>query len=256
MRRVGSSTDKSSYFYTCPLPRENPERCKFFKWEDELVTPKKGGNVLGSASGSTPGVSRAAALAAATNRQGLAQPPATSTSTSRPISTPSALRHYPAPHTPSTTARKPVEVGDRDHGVDGDEEGVDGEINWDQVDTGELEREAVIASTPSTQRTMGSVTPSESLGRGGSTFSERLRGAVGETSKKRAYGDTDDGPTPKRVATDINVGTYVSSVPMQPGPRNRTLTPAEPIRLVSHYTIARVHPRPPLTDPLDARQPV
>lgn len=43
-----TQANPNRWYYSCARDREDPKRCKFFKWEDELDKPK--GNVLGSAS--------------------------------------------------------------------------------------------------------------------------------------------------------------------------------------------------------------
>lgn len=98
-------------FYTCPLNRDDPNKCKFFKWEDELqsastsTTPQKpiqGGRTLGQ----SPQVNYAR-----------------TPTKSAPASTAAAVKA---------------------------EEDVDG-IDWNKVNTDDLEHQAILSTPGSSQ---------------------------------------------------------------------------------------------------------
>jgi hypothetical protein len=111
-------------------------------------------------------------------------------------------------HTP--TSRRVVKSVDPD------------EIDWEQIDTDELEREA-IASTPGSQRTE---TPrSAPSTRQEQSFSEKLREAVDDGTGKRKRED-DVGTTPKRAAVD-EVGDFAESADIRTRSRYHRL-PIQP----------------------------
>jgi len=167
------AADESGFraFYTCPLGRDDPNRCKFFKWADELQTTPQAGT------------SRAAQFAAATNQnqaQTLGQIP--QDRFSKPT-TPTIPRISDQPITPQTG---PVEISAED----------DEEIDWEKVDTDNLEREAILSTPGSSQPT------DKGLGRSGegTSFTERLRGALEDGIGKRKRNEEADVTTPRRVA--------------------------------------------------------
>lgn len=163
------------------MGREDPKRCKFFKWEDELQstlqkTPQ-GGRTLGE----SPRVShgeRATTLVTPTKP--------------KPISKPESIDTLE------------------------DEDGID----WDKVDTDELEHQAILSTPGSSQRASGNQdTPARerlraaveegASKRGTETPSrERLRAAVEEGVSKRKR--EDDDVTPKRSRVDTEVSCPVS----------------------------------------------
>lgn len=151
-------TDSPRAFYTCPLGREDPKRCKFFKWEDELqATPQKptqGGRRLGE----SPRVSHGQ-----------------STTT---MTTPSK--------TVSTTRPKPIDF-------------TDDEIDWDKVDTDELEHQAILSTPGSSQKASGSGSGSQDT-----PARERLRAAVEEGVSKRGTVET---PSRERLRLAVEEGT-------------------------------------------------
>ncbi|EIW70470.1 hypothetical protein TREMEDRAFT_29287, partial [Tremella mesenterica DSM 1558] len=163
-------------FYTCPLPRDDADKCRFFKWEDELILS---GHIVPPAS---PSTSR---LLPSSSRP----PPSTGQVLGRP---PQAT--FGKPGVPGPSVKSPA-PGTGAVGGDDTED-----IDWNQVDADELEKEAILAS-PSTQRTDNS----ESFSSAKSTpaqavFSDKLRASVGEGQRKKRKQDeeSEQGVTPKR----------------------------------------------------------
>ena len=146
-------------FYTCPLNRDDPKKCKFFKWEDELdnatsTTPQKpnpigAGRTLGQAPQSTRTPMKAA-------------PP------------------------PSKNAEPEVD-----------------EIDWDKVDTDDLETQAIL-STPGSSQRASQQTPkaAPTPAPGSGSFQDRLRAAVDDGVNKRKRDDEEQ--TPKRARVDAD----------------------------------------------------
>ena len=79
----------------------------------------------------------------------------------------------------------------------GDEE--DGEIEWEKVDTDELEREAIASTPGSSQRTDQEGTMTLGRSEAGTTFGERLRGAAEDGPGKRKREEEINGKTPKQA---------------------------------------------------------
>lgn len=162
-------------FYTCPLGRDDPTRCKFFKWADELdgtdnaaSTPKR------------PKAPRGGG-------QTLGQSPMAAYGRPRPPPTPSD-RAGPSTTRPTTAERQSSMSDD--------------EIDWEQVDTDDLEREAIASTPGSSQRTASqSQTP---IAAPGSTYRERMRAAVEDGLGKRKREEEDDAATPKRSLEDVS----------------------------------------------------
>jgi hypothetical protein len=144
-------------FYTCPLNRDDPNRCKFFKWEDELdsTTPQKPKPI--QAAGRTIGQS------------------------------PQTLR-TPVKANTAPKAAEPV--------ID--------EIDWDKVDTDELENQAILSTPGSSQQASQGQTP------GSTSFQDRLRAAVDDGVNKRKREDEEQ--TPKRAKVDTDVGPLTPRV--------------------------------------------
>jgi hypothetical protein len=140
-------------FYTCPLNRDDPKKCKFFKWEDELglTTPQKPNPAgAGRTLGESPGATRT------------------------PISkTPSTL----------TIGRGPEPEVE--------------EIDWDKVDTDDLETQAIMSTPGSSQQASQGQTPKST------SFQDRLRAAVDDGMGKRNREDEEQ--TPKRAKLDPDV---------------------------------------------------
>jgi hypothetical protein len=149
-------TDRA--FYTCPLNRDDPQKCKFFKWEDELniisTTPQKP---------NPPNAGRT-----------LGQSPHT---TRTPVKT--------APP-PQISAEPEVD-----------------EIDWDKVDTDDLETQAIL-STPGSSQRASQQTPKTvpAPAPGSASFQDRLRAAVDDGVNKRKRDDEEQ--TPKRARVDAD----------------------------------------------------
>ncbi|KAK8864551.1 hypothetical protein IAR55_001801 [Kwoniella newhampshirensis] len=218
--RAGPSTKNAGRsFYCCPLPREDPSRCKFFKWHDELFPGTS--SSVSVASPTVKGSTRAATLVQQTN-QTLGQSPqarygrpCTSTSAGAVNDrTPTAVRVIPRAPPPDTDILT----------LDSDGDELE-EIDWGKVDADEIEREAIASTPGSTQRTNTSTqaqipTPSTG-GRGGVTFSERLKEAVEDGLGKRKLDDSEDEGqnlerTPKRAIVEQNPFLSSSSVHSPP----------------------------------------
>jgi hypothetical protein len=143
-------------FYTCPLNRDDPNKCKFFKWEDELdttsTTPQKP---------NPPGAGRTLGQSSQTTRT--------------PVK--------PAPQ-PSRNAEPIID-----------------EIDWDKVDTDDLENQAIL-STPGSSQRASQQTPktAQAPTPGSASFQDRLRAAVDDGVNKRKRDDEEQ--TPKRARVD------------------------------------------------------
>lgn len=153
-----TQANPNRWYYACARDREDPKRCKFFKWEDELDKSK--GNVLGGASpakgqtlGAAPGtpsrLMRPTPGSATPRKIGLQSSAAGSTTPSKSgsrtpsdilkavsagsagISTPSAkrLRRWNEPKDDIVSVPDSEEEGSSD-------------IDWGSVDTDKLEEEA------------------------------------------------------------------------------------------------------------------
>ncbi|WVR06899.1 hypothetical protein IAU60_003935 [Kwoniella sp. DSM 27419] len=216
--RAGPKTKNAGRsFYCCPLPRDDPSRCKFFKWHDELFSGSDSAAAPGTPSGST----RAATLVQATNHQNtLGQSPAArygrplgasgTTVPAAPVTTPSARRVIPPPPPP---------------GAEEDEDEME-EIDWEKVDADEMEREAIASTptsslaTPSHLRTVSTTTGVHAPG--SVTFAARLREVAGDSLGKRArdsqleetlvQGD-DTERTPKRASIEAGASNPFISTP-------------------------------------------
>jgi len=187
-------------FYVCPLGKDDPDKCKFFKWADELFadgtekSPGGAAEIIAAAReryGGPPKSVQPQSFGGA--GQSLGGPPRTlgqepQSRTRRPAAatafTPTTSRV--APITPQTTSRiiskAPEEEAD--------------DIDWDKVDTDSLERDA-IASTPGSSQQ--DTTNSE-------TLQERLLAVSPLAATKRKREDDDDNTpkvdrTPKRPVT-------------------------------------------------------
>ncbi|GFZ46717.1 hypothetical protein JCM24511_03937 [Saitozyma sp. JCM 24511] len=177
-------------FYTCPLGRDDPSRCKFFKWADELeaergvtATPSRGGP-------SKPA------------GQVLGQSPASRFG--RPGQPNSSAPAIPAPRT-APRPPPPRECEDID------------EIDWDHVDTDEIERDAITSTPSSSQQTQTQPEPLSTREQHTGSFNARLLEAAEDGPSKRKRED-DQGVTPKRA------NPFVSS-PSHLSPPHHALTP-------------------------------
>ncbi len=216
-----TSKNPGRWFYTCPLARDDPQRCKFFKWADELAstpnTPSKG-QVLGASPGP---------------RIGLA--PATPSRLMRPtgsaLHTPSkAHPHSPAPALssasrtpthPQTHPQTPSRTEARDEVVVVS----DDEIDWESLDADSLERDAEARATPKSAQVQKS------------QVQARLE-ALSPLTGKRKLSEGEEERTPKRVSR--------SSVGLTPGDGGQPVPHDPEDRRHTHRTLAllpRQHPR-------------
>ncbi|WWD17133.1 hypothetical protein CI109_101570 [Kwoniella shandongensis] len=218
--RAGPTTKNAGRsFYCCPLPRDDPSRCKFFKWHDELFPGSDSTITSPSVGGST----RAATLVNQTN-QTLGQSP--QARYGRPsTNTPTAVRIIPRAPPPDVDGEE--EEQHQNYDSDGEELV---EIDWGKVDTDEIEREAIASTPGSTQRTstQGQVPTPSTGGRGTVSFSERLRGAVEDGLGKRKLSEEEDDDgilerTPKRANAEPN--PFLSS-PSVHSPPHAIVSPA------------------------------
>lgn len=161
-------------FYTCPLPRDDPQKCRFFKWEDELC----------SSSG----------------QDALLSPSRTHTTTQ----TPRVLGKSPA---------KGYDRIDRSLPLTRDKAGSPGEvgeeIDWGKVNADQLEQDALARTPTNSQRTGDPVSEASirSLATTGA-FNDRLREAASGEGQRKRKPDHDEGDsdviTPKRAAVAAN----------------------------------------------------
>lgn len=162
-------------FYTCPLGRDDPTRCKYFKWADELD-----GSANTASTPTRPRVPQGGG-------QTLGQSPVAAYGRPRPPPTPS-VRAGPSTERPTAAVRQSSISDD--------------EIDWDQVDTDDLEREAIASTPGSSQRTASqSQTP---VAAPGSSYRERMKAAVEDGLGKRKREEEDVGTTPKRPTEDVS----------------------------------------------------
>ena len=184
-------------FFVCPLGKDDPDKCKYFKWADELQSPNGAASRDGA---STASIVTAAQdrYSAAASRGGqsfggagqalgggshtLGQSPQAQYGRPAVATTPTAARVAPmTPQTGTRIVRRPSEEED---------------IDWDKVDTDELER-AAIASTPGS---------SQSHGTRAETLQDRLLAVPGSEGVPKRKREEEDTPravdrTPKRATT-------------------------------------------------------
>lgn len=152
-----TQANPNRWYYACARDREDPKRCKFFKWEDELGTAK-GGNVLGGASpakGQTLGGAPGTPSRLMRPTPGSATPRKSGTTPSNTSTTPSnsssrapnhllqaTLNNVAGVETPSKRLRRWNEPKQDLVSVpDSDEDSSD--IDWGSVDADKLEEEAL-----------------------------------------------------------------------------------------------------------------
>ncbi|WVQ67255.1 uncharacterized protein L199_005450 [Kwoniella botswanensis] len=208
--RAGPTTKNAGRaFYCCPLPRDDPGRCKFFKWHDELFP------LHSSAGPSTPsGSTRASALVQRTN-QTLGQSPAARYG--RPVGSNDSTHTV---RNSSSRQQEAVLISD-----DEDEDEME-EIDWDKVDAEEIEREAIASTPGSSQLVASEQTPSSTTPSKGISFNDRLKNAVDEGLGKRRRDEEDSQEvdrTPKRAANDPN--PFLSSPTTPRSPPHSILSP-------------------------------
>jgi len=191
-------------FYVCPLAKDDPEKCKFFKWADELAgdgtekspgTASRGGaaEIIAAAKERYGGTSAHAPQSFGGAGQSLGGPPRElgqgpqsrlSRQAPPAVTTPNASRI--APITPQTSSRIAVTLP---------EEEAD-DIDWDKVDADSLERDAIASTPGSSQRTNGN----------SETLQDRLLAvsplAAGKRKRDDVNDENDDTPkvdrTPKK----------------------------------------------------------
>ncbi|OCF32969.1 hypothetical protein I317_04315 [Kwoniella heveanensis CBS 569] len=238
--RAGPTTKNAGRaFYCCPLPRDDPKRCKFFKWHDEIFP--SGANTLGGpATPSAGGSTRAASLVQATN-QTLGQSP--QARYGRPLggacaTTSASTSAFGRPSTSTTTPTRPrAPVIEIDEEENEDEDELE-EIDWDKVDAEEMERVA-IASTPGSSQPASQRTPThvrtaiENSSSRGTSLTDRLKDAAGDTLGKRSRDDTeaDEGAstrTPKRNLNATESNPFISSPSTTTGNASSSTTPRSP----------------------------
>lgn len=150
-----TQANPNRWYYSCARDREDPKRCKFFKWEDELDKAK--GNVLGGASpakgqtlGAAPGtpsrLMRPTPGSATPRKTGLTPGNATTPSKSSGRAPnhllQATLNNAAGVETPSKRLRRWNEPKQDSVTVpDSDEDSSD--IDWGSVDADKLEEEAL-----------------------------------------------------------------------------------------------------------------
>lgn len=142
-----TAANPNRWYYACARGREDPQRCKFFKWEDELgganASPAKG-QTLGGAPGTPSRLMRPTPGSATPKKTPAATTP------SKSAATPSRLLQATltsAAGVESPSAKRLRRWNDpKDAAKDGSDEG---ELDWGSIDTDKLEEEArSVTSTP------------------------------------------------------------------------------------------------------------
>ncbi|EAL18982.1 hypothetical protein CNBI2430 [Cryptococcus deneoformans B-3501A] len=172
-------------FYVCPLPREDPKRCKFFVWEDEIHK-----NAKSDQAPETPCVGRS--RFGGSTGQALGQTPVGHSSSSVGLHT---------PHSLSKGKQAASVLSDNED----DLVPVEDDIDWGAVDVDGLEREAIAGSQNSVKKhgTRDSISSTPTLG-----FNERLSSVMTGMKRDREEED-EDLRTPKKANIDSN--PFVSS---------------------------------------------
>ncbi|GMK55245.1 hypothetical protein CspeluHIS016_0203010 [Cutaneotrichosporon spelunceum] len=232
-----TSKNPGRWFYTCPLARDDPERCKFFKWADDAPTPISGStpNAAGQTLGASPGP-----------RLGLSPIPTTPSRLMRP--TGSAL-HTPSkahPHSPAPAVSSATRTPTHPHLSQTPRRASD-EIDWQSLNPDGLEREAM-ARTPQsshsqTVRESQSRTQSEernqSQGRSQSTgLQARLEAVLPLAMKRKLSDEGDQERTPKRAAGNPFLTTPAREVSTP----SHTHTPHTPSLTPGSEAAGGVHP--------------
>ncbi|WVQ99533.1 hypothetical protein IAU59_006669 [Kwoniella sp. CBS 9459] len=238
--RAGPTTKNAGRaFYCCPLPRDDPKRCKFFKWHDELIPSSS--NTLGGPTTPSGGSTRAATLVNATN-QTLGQSP--QARYGRPLGSAStfasASNTTSASHAPLISGRTPTRphppVIEIDEDGDEDEDEME-EIDWDKVDADEMERVAIAStpgsSQPASQRTPTHIRTAMVTATSGTSLTDRLKDAAGDTLGKRSRdAEEDEGAssirTPKRNLAATESNPFISSPSVTGSASNTATTPRSP----------------------------
>lgn len=166
-------------FYVCPLPREDPKRCKFFVWEDEIHK-----NAKSDQAPETPCVGRS--RFGGSTGQALGQTPVGHSSSSVGLHT---------PHSLSKGKQAASVLSDNED----DLVPVEDDIDWGAVDVDGLEREAIAGSQNSVKKhgTRDSISSTPTLG-----FNERLSSVMTGMKRDREEED-EDLRTPKKANIDV-----------------------------------------------------
>lgn len=186
-------------FYTCPLGKDDPARCKYFKWADELAGSGGGSGSGGQSAQATPTRPQGRSFGGG---QTLGQSPIAAYGRPRPAPSPA---DRPGPPTAATAVptRRIKSVSDD-------------EIDWNNVDTDDLEREAIASTPGSSQKTASqsqSQTPTAVAP--GSSYRERMKAAVEDGLGKRKRED-DEGATPRKATGDVShTSTLTTTEKMQ-----------------------------------------
>nr|XP_019046501.1 hypothetical protein I302_05251 [Kwoniella bestiolae CBS 10118]OCF25431.1 hypothetical protein I302_05251 [Kwoniella bestiolae CBS 10118] len=219
--RAGPTTKNAGRaFYCCPLPRDDPGRCKFFKWHDELFPlPGSSGQGIGAGPSTPSGSTRASQLVQRTN-QTLGQSPAARYG--RPAGPSSNASTVNTNRNNASRHQEAVLISDDDDEPEDEME----EIDWDKVDAEEIEREAIASTPASSQPTASQQTPSSITPSKGISFNDRLKNAVDDGLGKRRREEEDSQEvdrTPKRAANDPN--PFLSSPTTPRSPPHSILSP-------------------------------
>jgi hypothetical protein len=197
-------------FYTCPLGQNDPKRCSYFKWADDIA-PSSTGQRLGASTPTVDLLNRVKERYEGNPPQIIGQSPnnrygkPSGIPASASVSTPTAGRTM-VPMTPETHSKLSIS---RDYDV-GDGAAIQEEteeIDWDKVDTDSLERDA-IASTPGSSQLLSQ--QSLLAANDTTTLQQRLMSVAKETpsraegseGKRKREVEDDRDKTPKRPVVD------------------------------------------------------
>ncbi|WVQ73986.1 hypothetical protein IAR50_003567 [Cryptococcus sp. DSM 104548] len=184
-----SAANPGRQFYSCPLPRDDPNRCKFFVWADELppVSPQKPAQV--NLPPQTP------SHFGKTGGQVLGSGPATTFTSALAI------------HTPKSMSRK--DRGASSGSDDGDD------LDLDGVDLDKMEKDAIASSQQSTAAKMmssqESISSTPTVG-----FNDRLSHAMSGTKRDREEDEAVSPRASKRSIPDNPFLAAGSSSPAHP----------------------------------------
>ena len=106
------------------------------------------------------------------------------------------------------------------------------EIDWDKVDTDDLETQAILSTPGSSQQ--ASQTPGQTPKTGSTSFQDRLRAAVDDGVNKRNRDDEEQ--TPKRARIDPDEVSHMNIPPGKPVLTTRTHSSAHPPHLDHRHT--------------------
>ncbi|KAK1924082.1 hypothetical protein DB88DRAFT_489035 [Papiliotrema laurentii] len=220
-------------FYTCPLGQNDPKRCSYFKWADDIA-PSSTGQRLGASTPTVDLLNRVKERYEGNPPQIIGQSPnnrygkPSGIPASASVSTPTAGRTM-VPMTPETHSKLSIS---RDYDV-GDGAAIQEEteeIDWDKVDTDSLERDA-IASTPGSSQLLSQ--QSLLAANDTTTLQQRLMSVAKETpsraegseGKRKREVEDDRDKTPKRPVVDTEDNPFLSPVQLA-SPLHHALTPS------------------------------